>query len=114
MSEEVRDAGLSVPKAMIWTFFINGAMGFILIITYVFAIPSVDDALNDPTGYPALYIFQLALPTDGVIGMTVLLMFLLMVGNIAYQASTARQTFAFARDHGLPFSRWIGKVRGIR
>lgn len=110
MSEEVRDAGLNVPRAMWWTFVLNGVMGLITMVTYVFCLPSVDDALNDPTGYPFLYVFQLAMPSSGTICLTVLLMLLMQVSNISYQASTARTTFAFARDKGLPFSKWIGKV----
>lgn len=95
---------------MWWTFVINATMGLIMMATFVFCIPSVDDALNDPTGYPFLYVFQLALPDSGTFFFTALLMVLMMVSNISYQASTARTTFAFARDKALPFSSWIGKV----
>ncbi|KAK4981589.1 hypothetical protein LTR66_009861 [Elasticomyces elasticus] len=110
MSEEVTDAGLSVPRSMMWTFWVNGLMGFVLIITYIFCMPSVDDALHDPTGFPMIYVFNLAMPIEGTIIVVVLLLVLLMAGNISYNASTARQTFAFARDRGLPFSSWVSKV----
>jgi len=30
--------------------------------------------------------------------------------TISTMAATARQTFAFARDDGLPFSRWLAYV----
>ncbi|KAK3115166.1 hypothetical protein LTR53_005765 [Teratosphaeriaceae sp. CCFEE 6253] len=90
MSEEVRDAGLSVPRAMIASILINAGIGFIALISFLFALPSIDDAINDPSGFP--------------------LLLLLMVSNVAYQASTGRQTFAFARDGGMPFSKWIGHV----
>ena len=95
---------------MFWTYLGNGAMGFILIVAFIFSVPSIDDALNDPTGYPFLYVFQQAMPSSGVICMSVLMLVLLVVGDISYQASTARQTFAFARDKGLPFHRWIARV----
>ena len=85
-------------------------MGFILTVTFVFSIPDVGDALNDETGYPFLYVFKLAMPNSGVACMSVLMLVLLIVGNISTQASTARQTFAFARDKGLPFSAWLAKV----
>lgn len=111
MAEEVRDAGVTVPKAMAWTFTINATMGLIMTITYLFAMPSVDDAINDPTGFPMMYVFQQAMPVKGTIVLTVLMMVLLMAGNISYQASTARQAFAFARDNGLPFSSWIARVK---
>ncbi|GAB7356353.1 hypothetical protein MBLNU459_g7142t1 [Dothideomycetes sp. NU459] len=110
MAEEVKDAGLSVPRAMMWTFWVNGIMGLIMMVTLVFAMPNVQDALHDPTSFPFMYVLRQALPDQGVIIMTVLMMFLLMMGNISYQASTARQTFAFARDNGLPFSKWISRV----
>ncbi|KAK4990847.1 hypothetical protein LTR50_002214 [Elasticomyces elasticus] len=110
MSEEVTDAGLSVPRSMMWTFWVNGLMGFVLIITYIFCMPSVDDALHDPTGFPMIYVFNLAMPVEGTVVVVVLLLVLLMAGNISYNASTARQTFAFARDRGLPFSSWVSKV----
>lgn len=76
-------------------------------------MPSVDDAVNDPTAFPMLYVFKASMPIEGTIVFTVLVMTLLLGGNISYQASTARQTFAFARDHGFPFSSWVGKVRII-
>ncbi|KAK4997767.1 hypothetical protein LTR28_013877, partial [Elasticomyces elasticus] len=92
MSEEVTDAGLSVPRSMMWTFWVNGLMGFVLIITYIFCMPSVDDALHDPTGFPMIYVFNLAMPVEGTVVVVVLLLVLLMAGNISYNASTARQT----------------------
>lgn len=99
MSEEVSDAGLSVPRAMMWTFFINGGTGLIFLISVLFAIPSVDDALNDPTGYPFLYIFQVAMPNTniGTNILTTITVWLLMVGNVSFTASCARQIWAFSR-----------------
>ncbi|KAH0046676.1 GABA permease-like protein, partial [Aureobasidium melanogenum] len=90
MSEEVKDAGLSVPRAMWWTYIVNGLLGLIMLVSFLFAMPSVDDAINDPTGYPMMYAFQQAMPMTGTIVLAVLMMVLLMAGNISYQASTAR------------------------
>jgi amino acid transporter len=110
MSEEVKDAGRTVPNSMFHGFLINAGLGLVLIVTYVFAIPNVQDAINDPSGFPFLYVFQQAMSVPGVNGITAVILFLLTVSNISFNASTARQTFAFARDNGLPFSAWIGKV----
>lgn len=85
-----------------------------MITTFVFALPSVTDAINDPSGFPLMYVLRQAMPTQGVIIVTVLMVFLLLVGGISAQASTARQTFAFSRDGGLPFSKWISKVCFLR
>lgn len=114
MSEEVRNAGRNVPWAILWSSFGNGILGIILIVTYVFAIPSVEAALDDPSGFPFLHVFRAALSVAGVNVLTALILFLVTVSNISFNASTARQTFAFARDNGLPFARWISHVHPTR
>lgn len=83
MAEEVRDAGLTVPKAIITTFMINALLGLIMMVSFVFCVPSIDDALNDPTGYPFLYVLQLSMPVYGIICISVLMMVLMQVGNVS-------------------------------
>ena len=111
MSEEVKDAGVTVPRAIVWSYISNGLMGILLLITYLSCIPSVDDAVNDPSGYPFLYVFQQSMSTGAVNALTTLLLVLVVASNIGFNTSTSRQTFAFARDNGLPFSKWISHVR---
>jgi hypothetical protein len=48
--------------------------------------------------------------TGGTTGLTVVILFLITMITISAFASTSRQTFAFARDRGLPFSSWLGQV----
>lgn len=57
MSEEVRDAGRALPKSMIWSTVLNGALAWVMLITFCFAIGDVDDALGSPTGYPFMEVF---------------------------------------------------------
>jgi choline transport protein len=78
----------------------------------VFCVPSVQEALDHPTGYSLFYVLQLSVP-NGVI-VCVILAFIALVGasNIGFAAATARITYVFARDQGLPFSQWISKVCG--
>ncbi|KAE8377711.1 amino acid/polyamine transporter I [Aspergillus bertholletiae] len=114
MSEEVRDAGRYVPIAIVWGFFTNGAMAAVMVITYLFAMPSLEDALEDPTGFPFIYVFKNTVGTAGVNGLTAIILIPVIFSNILFNASTARQTYAFARDKGLPFSKWICKVNPKR
>lgn len=95
---------------MFWAYVSNGVLGLILIITYNFALTDVDAALNDPTYYPFIWVFRQAVSTGGVNALTILILILVIASNISFNASTSRQTFAFARDKGLPFSSWIGAV----
>ncbi|KAL4882460.1 amino acid/polyamine transporter I [Aspergillus karnatakaensis] len=110
MSEEVSNAGRNVPLAIAWGYFTNGIMAIILLIAYLFSIPSVEDALSDPTGFPFLYVFKNAVSTAGVNGLTSIILIPVIFSNIFFNASTSRQTFAFARDRGLPFADWIARV----
>ena len=48
--------------------------------------------------------------TSGVNALTILLLILVIASNISFNASTSRQTFAFARDKGFPFAKWISHV----
>ncbi|MCJ1441930.1 MAG: hypothetical protein MMC23_002422 [Stictis urceolatum] len=110
MAEEVKDASLAVPRAIVWTYLINGIMGLILILSFTFAIPNIEDSLNDTTGFPFLYVFRKAMPPGATTALTVGVLVLAMASNITFNVATSRQAFAFARDKGLPFSGWISKV----
>jgi len=109
LSEEVRLAATSVPKAMMWSFCLNSLGGFIVLITFLFSLDSVENALADPTFYPYMYVFRQA-SDSGAIAITVLMILVFIFANTGSNASTSRQTFAFARDHGLPFDTWLAKV----
>jgi choline transport protein len=108
MAEEVPDAGITVPQAIFWPYILNGAMGLVFLITFLFAMPSVDDALG--YDYTFFYVYQQALPTAGVQVLVALILVIFYGGSLNINASAARQTFAFARDRGMPGSKWLGKV----
>jgi amino acid transporter len=110
MAEEVKDAGRNVPNAMFWSYVLNGFIALVFLITYLFCLTSVQDAINDPSGFPFIYVFQQTVSTAGVNALTIMILILVIASNISFNASTSRQTFAFARDNGLPFAKWIGKV----
>jgi amino acid transporter len=114
ISEEVTDAGRFVPMSIFWSYIINGIMAIILIIKYLFAVDNVENALSDPSGYPFIYVFQNAMPNSGVTALTIIILLIVIAANISWNASTARQTFAIARDNGLPFSKWISHVSATK
>lgn len=110
MAEEVKDASRNVPNAMFFAYVLNGVLGFGLVVTYLFALTDVDAALNDPTYYPFIWVFRQAVSVGGVNALTIMILILVIASNISFNASTSRQTFAFARDKGLPFPNWLGAV----
>ena len=52
MSEEIKDAGTTVPSATAGSYILNGALGLVFLISYMFMMADVDAALNGPTYYP--------------------------------------------------------------
>lgn len=71
--------------------------------------------LQTPTGYPYIQIFYNvtgSLPATNA--MTALIVILGFFGNATVMAGSSRQLFAFARDEGMPFSKWISKVHKVQ
>jgi choline transport protein len=114
MSEEVRDARRSVPRTMITVWIINFIILFVAAITVCYHITDTEEALNDPTTYPAIYVLRQALPLAWITVILVMIVVLNVASNIVYLATVTRDLFAFARDKGLPFSNWLSYVNTRR
>ena len=108
-AEEVEDASLVVPRCMWWSYLLNAFMGFIILITMLFCIGDLNDAINAPAPYLSLF------NNTGSVGvattLTIILFVLIFSGNITSLATTSREAWAFSRDRGFPYSRWISRVR---
>lgn len=111
MAEETKDASIVVPRSMIWSYLLNGSLGFVMLVTYCFCLTDVDAAISSVSGFPYIYVFQTGTGSvGGAVGLTSIILILGLAGAISFFASASRQTFAFARDKGLPGYRWIGHV----
>ncbi len=111
MCEEITNATTVVPWTMVSSIAINGTLGFGMLIAVLFCIGNVDNALKSPTGYPFIEIFAQA--TNSITSATAMASFivaLIACAGVSLFAATSRMTWAFARDLGMPGSRWIGKV----
>lgn len=102
MSEEIEDASVVVPRAMVTSFFANGFMGLVVLMSFLFCIPNVEDALNDPTGYSFLFVLRSSMSNGAINGITMIVLLLMLASNVNFFASTSRQAFALACDNGLP------------
>ncbi len=111
MSEEIRDASVVLPKAIIWAAGLNGSMGFIMVITFCFTLGSVYDIIDTPTGYPFIQVFYNVTQSNvGTTIMTSILIVNVTSACISTVATVSRQTWSFARDNGLPFSSFVSYV----
>ncbi|ETI28184.1 hypothetical protein G647_00633 [Cladophialophora carrionii CBS 160.54] len=111
MSEEIKNASTVVPQALVASIGLNGIMGFSMLIAILFCIGNIDNALSTPTGFPFIEIFKQAVQTNGgATAMTAVVLSLMIFATIAVLAAASRMTWAFARDNGLPGSRFISQV----
>ena len=90
---------------------INGILGFAMLIAILFCAGDVNAALKSPTGYPFIEIFQQATQsTGGATAMTAVIASMLIFGAIGILATASRMLWAFARDNGVPYSDYVGRV----
>ncbi|EDN08804.1 predicted protein [Histoplasma mississippiense (nom. inval.)] len=111
IAEEIKDASKVVPWCMISTALINGSLGFIMLITYLFTMGDLHEVIKAESGFSFITAF---LNATGSKAATTSLGSLLVVmeacAAISVLATVSRQTFAFARDNALPFSQFFARV----
>jgi amino acid transporter len=111
LAEEVQNAAYVIPRAMMWTWLGNGTLGWIMAITFCFCVEDTLSVLTTPLGTPFIQVFVNATKSNaGATALTVLMLVVAIFACVAFMATNSRQLFAFARDHGVPFSRVFSKV----
>ena len=111
-AEEIKDASIILPRSIMASLFLNGALGFVMLVTYCFCLGNVEDILGTKTGYPFIQVFyNVTNSLGGASAMTAILITLTVCGCISNVATASRQLFAFARDGGLPFSPFLAQVK---
>ncbi|KAB8271653.1 amino acid/polyamine transporter I [Aspergillus minisclerotigenes] len=111
MAEEVANATVAIPRAVLLSVLINGTLGFTMLIATLFCMGDVDKALNTPTGYPFIEIFYQATDSiSGALGMSSVLLIIAVCSVIGMLAATSRQFWSFARDRAVPGWRLWSKV----
>ncbi|KAK5123027.1 hypothetical protein LTR85_003593 [Meristemomyces frigidus] len=111
MSEEVKDSATVIPKVIILTICINGALAFGFLIALLFCLGNIETVLSTPTGFPIIAIFLQATGSKAAAtAMEAGLIIIAFASGFALLASVSRLTFAFARDGGMPFSKFFAYV----
>ncbi|KAL3703931.1 hypothetical protein TMatcc_009621 [Talaromyces marneffei ATCC 18224] len=111
MSEEIRNAGETLPKAMMSAVVVNAVLGFVMLVTICFTLGDVDSILASPTGYPFIQVFFNSTGSyAGTNVMTAILILTLTASTITEVATASRQLWSFARDNGVPFGEFFSHV----
>ncbi|KAJ5126555.1 hypothetical protein N7448_007334 [Penicillium atrosanguineum] len=109
MAEEVSNAAVVIPRAIISGMSLNSALGLSMMLTILFCLGDVD--VLGATGFPFIQIFYNS--TGSYIGasfMTAIITVLTGACSVGIATTASRMTWSFARDQGLPFSRFLKKV----
>jgi amino acid transporter len=111
MAEEINDAAVVIPRAIMLSVLINGILGFGMLIAVLFCIGNIEDALNSSTGYPFIEIFyQGTKSTAGAVLMSTIILIVAVFGVIGILAVASRQLWSFARDQAVPGWRLWARV----
>lgn len=96
---------------MIGTILLNGTLGFAIVVTFLFCIGNVENALGTDTGYSYIEVFYATTNSHaGASVMAAIPAALVICASFGFLASSSRLTWAFARDKGLPFSDFLSHV----
>ncbi|KAI7662744.1 amino acid permease [Hortaea werneckii] len=111
LAEETRDASRSVPRMMVGTVVLNGAMGFVMIITFAFCITDLEAVVSSESPFPFVDVFLSATRSRaGTVCMTLIPIILSVCTSLNAIAAASRQAWALGRDQALPFSPWFRKI----
>lgn len=110
MIEEIPDPQRQGPKIMLYCIGIGMFTGFIFLSGLLFCVNNIDNVINATWG-PLLEIFMEA--TNSKAGSTCLLVFPLLCmvfTTVTLVCTSTRMSYAFARDRGMPFSKFFARV----
>lgn len=95
-------------------FAVNAVLGFVMVITLCFTVNNAPGLLDTATGYPYIQLFYNVTNNDvGATIMAAIVIINLTTCTISETATASRQIWAFSRDNGLPFSKFLSKVSQI-
>ncbi|ERF72853.1 hypothetical protein EPUS_04288 [Endocarpon pusillum Z07020] len=115
MTEEMKNASKEAPRAIIMSVWFGAITGFVFLVSIFYCIGDIETTATSPTGVPLIQIFIDS--TGSVRGSCTLTAMITIICILAANGLTAegsRSLFAFARDHGLPFSKFFAKVNPQR
>ncbi|KAG1875108.1 amino acid/polyamine transporter I [Suillus tomentosus] len=111
MSEEVSNAAMAIPWAIVGSIAVSAVLGCGVNISLAFCMGTdIGSVLNSPIGQPMAQILFNSLGQKKALALWCLIIIAeyMVASNCLLVGS--RQTFAFARDGALPFSRYLYRI----
>lgn len=115
MSEELPSPARYVPIAMVGSVAVNGVLGFVYCIVLLFCLGDLNELLATTTGFPFIQLFLNATKSRaGASVLSLIVSLMAVAGASAGLTSTSRTAWAFARDGGMPYSKYFAHLDSKR
>ncbi len=108
-SEETIGAAHHVPRGIVRSVAVSGVCGWIMLMAVVLAIPDLDEAAAQGSN-SFHWIVESVLPAGLWKALAVGIVIAQFFCGLATVTSASRMAYAFARDGGLPYSRFVRSV----
>jgi len=100
------------PQSIIIATISNAIMLFAFTLCLLFTIGDAELVASTPTGVPLIEVFYQATNSKPATNFLVMMpVIILIFAQFNVLASVSRLIWVFAKDHGMPFSRFFSRVR---
>ncbi|KIK64096.1 hypothetical protein GYMLUDRAFT_162060 [Collybiopsis luxurians FD-317 M1] len=110
MTEETTNAALSGSIGIIMAIGVSALLGLYLLLGLLFSIQDLNSTINSATGQPVAQIFLDCVGEEGAIVLMIIVIGAMYFCGTFSVTSNSRMMFAFARDGGLPGSKFFAHV----
>lgn len=111
MIEEIPNPSIEGPKIMVLCVAMGAFTGFIFLTILLFVSGGDTEAIIESAAGPLLEILYKATSSKaGAICLLIFPLVCLLFATVTIMTTSSRMTYAFARDRGLPFSRYFARV----
>jgi len=112
-SEETVNAASNVPKGILRSVYLSGIFGFVMVASFVIALPSVAEGAKQG-GNIFFWLMDTVIPVWLQTPLKIGIVLANFLCGLACVTSTSRMTYAFARDGGLPgFLKVVSSKFGV-
>ncbi|OJJ48840.1 hypothetical protein ASPZODRAFT_13576 [Penicilliopsis zonata CBS 506.65] len=111
MSEEATHAARAVPLGIIWSTALCGILGWLSLAVIAAVIDTnLTNVLDSKFGQPMAQIYYDALGKKGALGFMAVVAIVQFFMGLSLVIAASRQSWAFSRDGGIPFSHFFRHV----
>jgi len=110
MIEEIPNAAREGPKIMVYCVIMGMVTGFIFLMCLLFVSGDTDTVINGAIGPLGQIILDATGSAAGTVCLLIFPLVCLLFATTSIMTTSSRMNYAFARDRGLPFSKYFSRV----